>query len=245
MHYTVTSWNELLSANTDKLKSSNSLCHRAKPKHLEADSATGSGRVTTEDQSGDTLWSETLFLRYSSVTKRLIRVLFSMLGMHAGMTVWCRWYNDADVFVLLLVHGKNLNLKRCYMKGGRGANFLCNSITGCDNISTFFGKGKWTAVQLLQPMEGTSELWRLSRERVSSIKWKLKIQDTGAPVCELYGKKWHSVDVLATRFIPSLRLEGQAGESAAVRVIFSALQEQLSSLNVKEKQLLLFLSLAR
>ena len=53
------------------------------------------------------------------------------------------------------------------------------------------------------------------------------------------------MDVLATRFIPSLRLEGQAGESAAVRVIFSALQEQLSSLNVKEKQLLLFLSLAR
>ena len=53
MHYTVKSWNELLSANTDKLKSSNSLCHREKPKHLEADSATGSGGVTTEDQSGD------------------------------------------------------------------------------------------------------------------------------------------------------------------------------------------------
>ena len=41
------------------------------------------------------------------------------------------------------------------------------------------------------------------------------------------------VDVLATRFITSLRLEGQAGESAAVRVIFSTLQEQLSSVNVK------------
>ena len=53
-------------------------------------------------------------------------------------------------------------------------------------------------------------------------------------MCKLYGKKWHSVDVLATRFIPSLRLEGQAGESAAMRVIFSTLQEQLSSLNVKE-----------
>ena len=33
MHCTVKSWNELLSANTNKLKSSNSLCHRAKPKH--------------------------------------------------------------------------------------------------------------------------------------------------------------------------------------------------------------------
>ena len=44
-----------------------------------------------------------------------------------------------------------------------------NSITGLDNISAFFGKGKWKAVQLLQPMEGTSELWPVSRERVISI----------------------------------------------------------------------------
>ena len=36
------------------------------------------------------------------------------------------------------------------------------------------------------------------------------------PVFELYRKNWHSVDVLAMRFIPSLRLEGQAGESAAI-----------------------------
>ena len=55
MYYAVQSWNELLSANTNKLKSSNSLCHRAKPKHLEVDSATGSWtpRVITEDQLGD------------------------------------------------------------------------------------------------------------------------------------------------------------------------------------------------
>ena len=55
MHYAVKSWNELLSANTNKLKSSNSLYHMAKPKHLEADSATGSWTpwVTTEDQLGD------------------------------------------------------------------------------------------------------------------------------------------------------------------------------------------------
>ena len=55
MHYAVKSWNELLSANKNKLKSSNSSCLRAQPKHLEADSATGSWtpRVTTEDQSGD------------------------------------------------------------------------------------------------------------------------------------------------------------------------------------------------
>ena len=53
-------------------------------------------------------------------------------------------------------------------------------------------------------------------------------------MCELYGKKWHSVDVLAVRFIPSLRLEGQAGESAAMRVMFSTLQEQLLIRNVKK-----------
>ena len=33
---------------------------------------------------------------------------------------------------------------------------------------------------------------------------EIQIQDTEAPVCELYGKKWHSVDVLAMSFIPSL-----------------------------------------
>ena len=54
------------------------------------------------------------------------------------------------------------------------------------------------------------------------------------PVCELYRKNWHSVDVLAMRFIPSLRLEGQAGESAAIWVIFFTFQEQLSSINVKK-----------
>ena len=93
MHYTVKSWNELLSANTNKLKSSNSLCHRAKPKHLEADAATGAWTCDNQRPVGrldaDTSWSETLFLRYSSVTKRLIRLFFSMLGVRAGMTVWC------------------------------------------------------------------------------------------------------------------------------------------------------------
>ena len=138
----------------------------------------------------DTWWSETLFLRYSSVTKRLKRVLFSMLGMRAGMTVWCtliHWHRDW----CLCPSACSLTLKRCYMKKGRGANIICNStqamlttaswgalidvksITGCDNISAFFGKGKWKVVQLLQPVEGTSEVWRVSRERVISIQWAL------------------------------------------------------------------------
>ena len=103
------------------------------------------------------------------------------------------WYTDTetDVFVLMLAHSKNLTLKRCYMRKGRGANITChstqamlttaswealvgvNSITGCNNISAVFGKGKWKAVQLLQPMEGTSKLWRASREREISIQWEL------------------------------------------------------------------------
>ena len=122
------------------------------------------------------------------------------------------WYTDTetDVLVLVLAHSKKLTLKRCYMKKGRGANIICNSTqamlttalwgaligvksnTGCDNISAFFGKGKWKAVQLLQPVEGRSELWRVSRKRVISIQWELYIQDKEAPVCEMYGKKWHS-----------------------------------------------------
>ena len=40
--YTVKLWNEPISASTNKLKSSNSLRHRAKPKYLEEYSATGS-----------------------------------------------------------------------------------------------------------------------------------------------------------------------------------------------------------
>ena len=51
-----------------------------------------------------------------------------------------------------------------------GALIGSNLIAGCDNIAAFFGKGKWKAVQLLQPMEGMSELWRVSRERVINIQ---------------------------------------------------------------------------
>ena len=34
---------------------------------------------------------------------------------------------------------------------------------------------------------------------------EISIQDTEAPVCELYRSKWHALDVLATRFTPSFR----------------------------------------
>ena len=54
----------------------------------------------------------------------------------------------------------------------RGALIGVNSITGLDNISAFFGKGKWKAVQLLQAMEGTSEVWPLSRE-----EWPVSVRE--------------------------------------------------------------------
>ena len=62
---------------------------------------------------------------------------------------------------------------------------------------------------------------------------EIQIQDKEAPVCELYGKKWQC-GCACYAIHPKLKLEGQAGESAAVWVTFSTLQEQLSSLNVKK-----------
>ena len=194
MHYAVKSWNELLSANTNKLKSANSLCHRAKPKHsLEADSTTGS-------------WTPVWQPKASRVTRRRHIVVRDPLWRR-GWNAYCSpcsactqerrcdalWYTDTetDFFVLVLAHRKNLTLKRCHMKKGTGANIKCNSTqamfttnswgaligvnsnTGCDNISAFFGKGKWKAVKLLQAMEDTSEEWRVSKERVISIQWEL------------------------------------------------------------------------
>ena len=133
----------------------------------------------------DIQWSETLFLRYSSVMKRLKRVLFSMLDMRAWMTVWytlihwhwdwcpcpnaCSW-QKRDFEKLLNEKGKG---REHYMQLEPGALIGVNSITGCDNIAAFLGKGKWKPVQLLQPMEGMSELWRVSQKRVINIQWEL------------------------------------------------------------------------
>ena len=183
MHYTVHSWNELLRANTNKLKLSNSLCHRAKPKHLEADWATGSWTCDNR---------RPVERRYMVIRDAVPEVQFHYeeadrrIVLHArharrndSVTHW-HWH-WANVFLLPLAHSKSLTLKRCYMKKGRGAKVRCkstaaklttaswgvligvNSTTGCDNISAFFGKGKWKTVQL----------WRVSRERVISIQWEL------------------------------------------------------------------------
>lgn len=80
--------------------------------------------------------------------------------------------------------------KHCFMKALIGVH----AITGCDTISTFSGKGKWKAVQLLQrneryvrAMASIGEEWAVSEET---------FKDTEALVCQLYGKKCQSVDVL-------------------------------------------------
>ena len=172
---------------------------KAKPKHLEADSATGSWthHVTTEDQSGDQTQTHGDQRPFSWGTVLWRRGWYAYCSpCSACAQEWlcvALWYTDTETnfFVIMLAHSKNLSSKRCYIKKRRGANILCNStqamlstaswgaligvnsITGFDNISAFFGKGKLKAVHLLQPMEGTCELWRVSRERVISIQWEL------------------------------------------------------------------------
>ena len=54
-----------------------------------------------------------------------------------------------------LLHEKGKRREH-YMQLDPEALIGVNSITGCDNIAAFFGKGNWKAVQLLQPMEGMS-----------------------------------------------------------------------------------------
>ena len=71
------------------------------------------------------------------------------------------------------------NVNHCFIRAPIGINSITD--TGLDNICN----GKWKAVELLQPMEGTSELWPVSRERVISIPGELLIQDPEAPVCEM------------------------------------------------------------
>ena len=94
------------------------------------------------------------------------------------------------------------NVNHCFIRALKGINSITD--TGLDNISAFFGNGKWKEVELLQPMEGASESWPVSRERVISIPGELLIQDPEAPVSEMYRSKWHTVDVLATRSTLSL-----------------------------------------
>ena len=110
-----------------------------------------------------------------------------------------------------------------------GALTSVNSNTGCDNISAFFGKGKWKAVQLLQPMEGTSELWRVSRERVSNGNFKFKIRRHAYVNCTE-----RSGIVCCYEIHPQLKAARSSWRICRHASHLFDLQEQLSSLNVKK-----------
>ena len=116
-----------------------------------------------------------------------------------------------------------------------GALIGVNSITGCDNISAFFGKGKWKAVQLLQPMRlGPSYgEYRGKEWSVSSENFTFKIRKHQCVNC-----------TERSGIVRRLRLEGQAGESAAMRVIFLTYRSNYQA-SMWRKTIVLFPSLAR
>ena len=142
-------------------------------------------------------------------------------AQHAGGTcvIHC---DDTDVLVLLLAHSQSLG--KCYIKKGKGSqtrmielslivdylsnqlfegisqqNFLkaligVHALTGCDTVSAFCGKGKWRAVQLLQKnKEYVDAMMRIG------VAWDLPeevFRVTEALVCNLYGHRFDSVDLL-------------------------------------------------
>ena len=78
----------------------------------------------------------------------------------------------------------------CFVKALIGVH----AITGCDTISAFSGKGKWKAVKLgtrdqayVRAMSAIGQEWTVSEET---------FKDTEALICQLYGKKCQSVDLL-------------------------------------------------
>ena len=97
--------------------------------------------------------------------------------------------------------------------------FMRSLRSACDNI---FGKGKWKSVQLPQH-RSMSELWWVSGRRDEEETFELKIRKYS---CGNYTER--SVIV----YMCWLWRESQARESAPMRVIFTRLQEQLSSRNL-------------
>jgi hypothetical protein len=79
---------------------------------------------------------------------------------------------------------------QCFVKALIGVH----AITGCDTTSAFSGKGKCKAVKLVthnqayvRAMSKIGEEWVVSEET---------LKDTEALICQLYGKKCQSVDLL-------------------------------------------------
>ena len=220
--YTVKSWNKLLGVTANKSEIVKFLVSQWKTESFRSRLGNRIMYVTIEDQCWrlDATTCELvpgLECNHEEADTRMV-----LYAQHAGGTCVIH-SDDTDVFVLLLAHSQNLG--KCYIKKGKGAKtriielsmvinnlekqleqgvhkqrFMkaligVHAITSCDTISAFFsGKGKWKAVQLLQrnekyvrAMETIGEEWTVSKET---------FKETEALVCQLYGKKSQSVDVL-------------------------------------------------
>ena len=205
MHYTVKSWNELLSA-TAQLKLSNYSCHGGKIESFRSRLSNWMMDVWQPKTSrATTRWHMVIrnpvpevHFRDEEADTRI--VLHACSACAEEWLCDALWYTDTntDVFVLLLAHSKTSTLKRCYIKKERCANFLCNSnhamlttaswgaligvnsITARDNISVYFGKGKWKAVQLLQQWRVHPSYGKYRRKEwsVSNENFKFNIRNT-------------------------------------------------------------------
>ena len=219
--YTVKSWNKLLSVTANKPEIVKFLVSQWKTEAFRDRLGNRTMYVTTEDQCWrvDAAACEPvpeLQCNHEEADTRMV-----LHARHAGGTCVIH-SDDTDVLVLLLAHSPSLT--KCYMKKGRGAksriidlSLVVNSlemqldpgidkncflksligvhaITGCDSTSAFSGKRKWKAVQLLQrsekyvqAMASIGDGWEVSEDT---------FKDTEALVCQIYGKKCQSVDVL-------------------------------------------------
>ena len=177
--YTVKSWDKLLSVAANKPEIVKFLVPQWKTEAFRGRIGNWIMHVTTEDQSYrlDATTCKPvpeLECNHKKADTRLV-LHARDAGVHASST------DDTGVFVLLLAHSRNL--RKCYIKKGRGAktriielSIVVNSlekqldpgidkhcfmkaligvhmITGCDTISFFPDKGKRKAAQLLQRNE--------------------------------------------------------------------------------------------
>ena len=219
--YKVKSWSKLLCVASNKIEIVKFLLLQWKNYEFRSKLVDRELYVTSEDQCWK-LTSSTCELvpelqcNHEEADTRII-----LHAQHASgkCVVHC---DDTDVLIILLAYSQSLG--ECYIKKGKGSksriielssivNYLGNqlfdginkenylkaligihTLTGCDTVSAFCGKGKWKAIQLLQKkseylqvMARIGETWDLSEE---------VFRATEAFVCNLYGHEVDSVDLL-------------------------------------------------
>ena len=149
----------------------------------------------------------------------------------------------------MLAYSKNLTLKRCYMKKGRGANILCNltqtmlttaswgaligvkSNTGCDNISPSLvkGSGKQSSFYNQWRVRPSYGEYRGKEWSVSNENFKFKIRKHAFVNCTE-----RSGIVRCYEIHPKLKAGRSSWRICRHASYLFDLQEQLSSLNVKK-----------